>query len=385
MKNKKLFILFIIISVSVTIVLLMNFTYLWFLESDNVEAKPTVISTAPALLSLEIRPMGDSSYMGQTGKDADMDSPFRKHFNLMLECNGGEVNNVRIRINDLAIKMWDYNPAQGSENIQVLTEEEIQDNFTFRFFYFGRTYIPDQNGFLYYLDGSLITYLIVEKGEVMDGMLTLIYLGEESYIKWQAQQYESYDEFAYCTPDYMGATFSFDIEFLLGEAVINISEQISFEISDEDFVPMTGDTIASTYIYTEGKQIMSNVNKTLKASIFNVARVRNGEIYYLTTQEIENNFTLRITCNEKEYMPSQETLTDNYFYSEESQITEWFTIQSDHLYNLEISVIGQDETDYVSMLDDPLYVPTSFAYGEEEYAEDIFIYQIRIQMVDTPQ
>lgn len=385
MKNKRIFIFLIVIAVIVSIFLLTSSTYLWYFNNNKVGTQTTQVSSSPAIMNIEISPMGDSSYMGQTGKDAQMDAPFRKHFNLTLECNDDEKTNVRIRINELAIKMWNYDPNQGSENIQELTEEEIKNDFTFRFFYSGYTYAPDQNGFLYYLEGGVTTYLVVEKNEIMDGMLTLIYLGEESYLKWQNEDYESYDEFAYCSPDYMGATFSFYFEFLLDEAVINISEQVNLEFVDSDFVPTIGDSISNTYEFIASKQIMSNVNKTLKVSIINVSRVRNEQVYNLTVEEIANNFTLRIKYNEKDYLPSKDELTYDYFYSEENQNVEWFTMQENQTYMLEINVIGQDETDYTNMLDDPLYVSTYFAYGEQEYAEDVFIYQIRVQMVNTPE
>ena len=198
--KKILGLIIIVIIVLATMVSFAGVTYAWFIGSDLLTTEPINISTAPTVMSLDIKPLGDNRYMGQTGKDAGLDAPYRKNFSLSLRCNAVGQKNVKININDLVIKLWNYSHSPESKCLQVLSEEQIRENFTFRLQYEGKTYIPDSQGYLYCLENNFIKYLFVSTGEIIDGMLTLICLGEESYVKWQANDFESYDEFAFALP-----------------------------------------------------------------------------------------------------------------------------------------------------------------------------------------
>lgn len=391
--KKILGLIIIVIIVLATMVSFAGVTYAWFIGSDLLTTEPINISTAPTVMSLDIKPLGDNRYMGQTGKDAGLDAPYRKNFSLSLRCNAVGQKNVKININDLVIKLWNYSHSPESKYLQVLSEEQIRENFTFRLQYEGKIYIPDSQGYLYCLENNFIKYLFVSTGEIIDGMLTLIYLGEESYVKWQANDFESYDEFAFCAPDYMESTFSFSLEFLLGDADLEYNNRFILELPDKGFIPKSGISLADTHKYTVKKTFVSNIkgyetlNQVLKAYIAGVTIINNnGEHYQLNQNEIKDNFTLRIKSQNIEYGPErgEEALAD-YFYAPMGQNAHWLIMQAQKPYAFDISVIGQDETDYANMVNNSSYVPaTPFAYGTTEYSGCTFIYDIRFEMHEIP-
>ncbi len=395
--NKKVMVIAFILILAAAVSLL-TFSYLWFNSEVNINIQSPQLEATPLNLSLDVDIVtSQPSYMGQTGKDAGLDSPYSVDFDVEMVCNKTESDNLNLRLNikEMDIKMWNYVEAQGgnpAENYYLLTEEQIADNFTWRIIYLEKTYRPDAQGYMYRMDSSRKVYLTFCQYESVQYTLRMIYLGEQKYQLWQQARYSEYDEFEFCAPDFMDARFRFAIDFQLSSAQQEFSSELGFDVKDNNFISSrTGNSLANTYVFAYEPQIMpyagvSGGDKAVRAYIENVTIIKaNNEVVVLDDENIENNFTLRITQNNFKNRPSGDVSYINYMFESYGQSTIWMTMQRNTLANIKVEVVYQSEEDYQSMLLGLAgYPQTTFAYATGEYAGAKLHFSINYDMVDIP-
>lgn len=395
--NKKLILITFILLLTVTISLL-TLSYFWFNQEVDFDIDPVEMGAVPLNLMLDIDIVSSQpSYMGQTGKDGGLDTPYSIDFDVEMTCSDSEQynQNLRLNIRELDIKMWNYIAPEGenpAQNYYYLTEEQIADNFTWRIIYSEDIYKPDSEGYMYKTDGTRVAYLSFSSGDTVQYTLRMIYLGELKYELWQQARYNEYDEFAFCAPDFMDATFRFSMDFELNTAEQNFNDMLAFEIKDTEFDHnKTGSSIANTHIFTYEPQIVpyvgeSGEDKAVCAYIDGVTIVKaDNETINLETEDIANNFTLRFTENNFKKRPSGEAGYINYMFENYGQSTVWMSMAQNILAEMQVEVICQDEEDYYSMLLGLAgYPQTTFAYATSEYSGATVYFDINFDMVDIP-
>jgi hypothetical protein len=275
--------------------------------------------------------------------------------------------------------MWNYVEADGEtpeQNASNLTEAEVQADFTYRLSYGGNIYVPDSEGYMYCINGGYTEYLALSTGDSIDYVLTLIYLGESSYRLWQQARYDEYEEFGYCSPDYMNAHFIFTVNFELGEANQAYDDKLAFNIKDDNFVPKSGSQLSNLHKleYTPHIEPFDGepgLNKVMKAYINGVTIVKadNSEVM-LTPEEIDANFTLRVYHNEIKYTPSTDTVYKDYIQNTYGLNVIYLKLATDTVSDIDLDVVCQDETDYYNMEKGIAGYPlTNFAYSTTEYED----------------
>ena len=180
-------------------------TYAWYTANTRTEVGMTQV-TAAAGVGAEIVWEEDESfltYMGQDGTNAGSDAPYNVTKSLQVRFTPLSPRNA-VQIRFLSV---DIDKASGAD-VSSASDPTVLDEFTWRIEYGGHVYRPDENGYAYRMVNGEKQYVEVNTETTLTLDFKLIYLGETSYLQYEAANYEGITPFAYSGYPYMRAVFS---------------------------------------------------------------------------------------------------------------------------------------------------------------------------------